>query len=196
MNKNKFILGSGSKWRAQILINAGINVRCVKPNVNEEDIYGDTPEELALNRAHAKAEEVARREQGYLVVGCDQVLGFKNKSYGKADHREMAKKRLKAFSGEMHTLHSAFVLALANHDRVSILHQEVVTAIMTMRPLSEVEIDRYLDTGEWVGCAGGYQFENHGRQLFSKVEGSESTIIGLPIDELLLCLQKLEIEID
>lgn len=185
------ILGSGSKWRANLLKSAGIKVSCIPPQLDESLIQGDTPIDLAMNRAKAKAMSVSQSHPYSYVIGCDQVLEFEGKPYGKAKNREQAKRRLIEFSGCTHQLHSAYTITKNTGEGIEVIDHSVVTASLTMKALSEQDIDRYLDTGEWQGCAGCYQFENEGGKLFSNVVGDESTIIGLPIKELLLTLSKI-----
>jgi septum formation protein len=71
------------------------------------------------------------------------------------------------------------------------LHEETVDIPMTMRALSDSEIADYVATGEWQGCVGGYRIEGAGRQLFDKISGDLSAIIGLPIKELTAVLSTL-----
>tara|TARA_B100001094_G_C18138255_1_gene776406 strand:+ start:597 stop:1184 length:588 start_codon:yes stop_codon:yes gene_type:complete len=191
LNINQLILGSGSKWREGVLREAGIVARCIKPNLDESLITGENPADLALQRSIAKAKRVftdlASEGASSVIIGCDQVLEFEGAAYGKAETREIAYDRLNLFAGKTHYLHSAFAIISGG---VAVA-QEVVTATMIMKPLNSQDIDIYLNTGEWQGCAGCYQYENKGGFLFEKAIGDESTIIGLPIKELSACLRDL-----
>ena len=100
--------------------------------------------------------------------------------------------RITEFAGQTHYLHSAFCLALGD----KLLHAECVDVPMIMRKLSESEIDRYVESGEWEGCVGCYQFENRGGLLFDpKTSGDQSSIIGLPIRQLNFAFLKLGINL-
>ena len=181
---NEIVLASESKWRKKILDDAGIPARCVSSGVDESEIISDSPKNQARLRAEAKARAVAKTCPDDVVVGCDQVLEFDEQAFGKAKDRDDARARLKAFSGQTHYLHSAIVV-FKDQKQQSL----VVTAKMMMKELSDDEIEAYLDTEEWVGCAGCYQYENQGGQLFSSVEGDITTIIGLPLSSLKRILQ-------
>lgn len=192
---NRLLLGSTSPFRAQVLRSTGIHFDTVSSLAREEDIKAPTPKLLASLRAEHKARHLPKLDDACLVITADQVLDFKGKSYDKAASRLEAKVRLQAFAGAEHKLHSAYCLALVQPgvSASRILKTRVVSATLQMRELSELEIEKYLDTNEWQGCAGCYQFENQGVQLMARVDGDYSTIIGLPLLELLQDLRALGI---
>lgn len=198
-NVTEIILASGSIYRRKLLESTGLNFRVETSRIDEEQIQVDIPAELAMARALAKSAEVAVRFPGALIIGADQVLGFEGKSYGKAVDAREARMRLTQFSGRTHTLHSAYVLAwkppaissAKNTGGSNALVKRIVDVAMTMRSLSEAEIDAYVATGEWKGCAGCYQAENRGVHLMSAPLGESSSIIGLPLPELLADLRAL-----
>ncbi len=76
-----------------------------------------------------------------------------------------------------------------------LLKRRVVDAKMFMRPLTDDEIEAYLDTNEWEGCAGCYQYENRGMNLFRAMEGDLSTVIGMPLPALLEDLREIGINV-
>lgn len=195
MKINRLLLASTSPYRLALLKQAGITVTAQRSDCDESTISAATPYALAKARSEGKGLDLAVEGEGSLVIAADQVLDFHGQAYGKADSREEAFERLRRFAGHEHSLHSAY--CLVHYDPKAgikrLLRSQVITAKLHMRPLSDQEIHAYLDTGEWEGCAGCYQYENRAVQLFDYVQGDLSTIIGLPIPALLKDLRELGI---
>ena len=182
MKINHFILGSGSTFRATVLRSLGFAFQVVAPSVNEEEIHASDPAQLALARALAKARAVAGQYPAALVLGADQTVDHAGRCFGKAANREEAGEQLRALSDKTHYLHSAFCLcARRDAGDVIVLAQRVVSVPMTMRKLTHGEVEHYLDTLEWQGCAGCYRFEARGGLLFAAAGGTNTDIIGLPV---------------
>jgi septum formation protein len=178
----RLVLASQSPHRQQLLNRMGIDFETVPAHgFNEEDIVARIPEDLALARARGKAHYVAARNPGKLVIGSDQVLDIEGESLGKAKDVSEARLRLQRLSGKTHHLRNGLVIALLQEDKVYEIFAGVISVPMTMRPLSMAEIDAYLETQEWMGCAGCYRIEGKGLFLFAAVTGAEPDIIGLPI---------------
>lgn len=195
MKINRLLLASTSRYRRALLNQVGISHEALAPEVDEYRIEADDPASLAWARSEAKGISLPFDGTPYLAISADQVLDFEGRAYGKAGTREEAKARLREFAGKTHTLQSAYSLVLYTAKGPSIVKTTVVPARMTMRPLSDQEIEAYLDTQEWEGCAGCYQYENRGMNLFSKIEGDISTVIGLPLPSLLEDLRELSINV-
>ncbi|WP_414903457.1 Maf family protein [Sphingomonas flavalba] len=142
------------------------------------------PRDLADALAEMKAVKLSARLPATLVLGCDQVLETaEGTTLSKPASREEAAAQLRALSGKRHHLHSAAVIAEGG--RAS--WRSVDRASLTVRPLTDGFIAAYLDA-EWpaiAGCVGGYRVEGPGVQLFSRIEGSHFTILGLPLLHLL-----------
>jgi len=185
------ILASTSKYRQALLKEAGLSFKAVASLADEKkhEVPGN-PKATAALRARVKGEEVAMRFPGHIVIGADQVCALGLEIFGKASSAVEAKARLRQMSGKTHELHSAFSLlyAVKTSDKQRslpvVLFEEVVTIPMDMRPLTDQEIDDYLQTGEWQGVAGCYQAENQGATLFTKPLDDLSAIIGLPLNPL------------
>lgn len=197
MKINRLLLASTSPYRLALLKQAGLVVTAQKPDCDESSISAENPKALAQARSEGKGLSVAVTKENApaLVIAADQVLDFQGQPYGKADTRQQAFERLRLFAGKEHALHSAY--CLVHYDPAAgirrILRSRVVTATLRMRALSNDEIEAYLNTGEWEGCAGCYQYENQAVQLFDDVKGDMSTIIGLPIPALVKDLRELGI---
>lgn len=195
MKINHLVLASTSSYRRAPLKAVGIGHRALSPTVDEESITARTPEQLALARSEAKGLGLPYDGEIYVAIAADQVLDFQGRAYGKAKDRAEARQRLTLFAGHEHVLRSAYSLVLYSDKGASLLKSRVVNAKMTMRPLAADEIEAYLDTNEWEGCAGCYQYENRGMNLFHSLEGDISTVIGLPLPHLLSDLREIGINV-
>jgi len=189
----KIILASSSIHRAQILKNAGIDVKTQTVRIDERAVERDlgemSPSNLALALSTAKAREVAARFPEYYVMGCDQTLEFDGSVLHKPQNIREAKERLKILSGKRHALHSGISLYKGSEE----IWHHVDTAYMQMRDLDEEFLTWYLHhVGENIlTSVGVYQIEREGIQLFSKIEGNYFTIIGLPLLTLISKLREL-----
>ena len=184
------VLASQSASRRALLQAAGVPFEALSPGVDEEAakeaLRGDGLDARALADALAelKALRVSRRVPGGLILGCDQTLSLDDGSMiDKAVDRADAEQILRSLSGRVHHLHSAAVIALNGEP----IWRHVERVRMTVRTLSDSFIAKYLDE-EWEHCrwcVGNYRIEGPGVQLFSKVEGSQFAIQGLPLLPLL-----------
>jgi septum formation protein len=184
------VLASQSASRRAMLTAAQVPFEALSPGVDEEAakeaLRGDGLDARALADALAelKALKVSRRVPGALVLGCDQTLSLDDGSMiDKAVDRADAARILRLLSGRVHHLHSAAVIALNGEA----IWRHVERVRMTVRPLSDAFIEAYLEA-DWEQlrwCVGCYRIEGPGAQLFSRVEGSQFAIQGLPLLPLL-----------
>jgi septum formation protein len=156
----------------------------------------DSDESRPGLEAHQAVCVLARRKlEAYLtlhpcpqlpVLACDTLIAFNGIVVGKADTYSEAATQLQRFSGAVQTVHSAWALyyrgqILSGHD----------SAAVRFRALSEDDIARYLNTGEWEGAAGSYRIQGVGRTLIQGIAGDEAVVIGLPLKHLCQTLSQL-----
>ncbi len=197
MKINRLVLASTSPFRKALLERIGVQVALAAPTADEALVKAVSPADLAVARSEAKGLSLQGEAAATLAIAADQVMEFDGKAYGKPADRQAAREQLKAMEGREHHLHSAYSLvAYADPSGPpQLLCSRLVTATLTMRPLRDDEIEAYLDTGEWKGCAGSYQFEHRGIHLFGEVRGDLDTIVGLPLRPLMEDLRRLGVEL-
>ena len=185
--KQPLILASQSRARQMLLANAGINFESEPAGIDERQIQKKSnlsaPGEIASLLAREKSLFVSCRRSGRYVVGADQTLALGTRLFTKPSGRAQAAEQLHALTGRSHELHSAVAVARDG----KILFEKIVVARMSMRQLSEAEIEAYLDeAGAAVtSSVGAYQLEGLGVHLFERIEGDHFTILGLPMLALL-----------
>ncbi len=185
--KDPLILASQSRARQTLLANAGINFEAVPAEIDERAVQQTSrlaaPGDIAALLAREKSLSVSVRLSDRFVVGADQTLALGSRLFSKPAGRAQAAEQLRALAGGTHELHSAVAVA---RDR-EILFETVTSARMTMRRLSDAEIEAYLgEAGEAItSSVGAYQLEGLGVHLFERIEGDHFTILGLPLLPLL-----------
>jgi septum formation protein len=182
----RLILASQSRGRRAMLEAAGVPFEAISPGVDEEAAKASLRAEhlnardMADALAELKALKLSSRFPGDLVLGCDSVVELQDgRLLDKAADRQEATEHLRLLSGRRHYLHSAAVIAEGGRA----VWRYVDRAAMHVRPLSDAFIADYLDR-EWEQarwCVGVYRVEGPGAQLFTRIDGSQFTVIGLPL---------------
>lgn len=172
----RLILASTSAARRALMDALGVEYQAAAPGVDEEVPPGTRPEDATRMLARRKAEAVAGRAAGALVLGSDQLVDLDGRALGKPEDEAAALGQLRSLAGRSHRIVTAVCLLGPG---VELEEVDVVT--MTMFPLSEEELRRYVGTGEWRGCAGGYRVESRGQALFQDVQGDRTSVQGLPM---------------
>lgn len=181
----RLILASASRIRRTVLENAGLAPMVEAASVDEDEIKrtmkaaGATAEAAAEALAETKANRVSARHRDALVLGCDQMLALDGTWFDKPTDRAAARTHLQAFSGRTHRLVCGAVVSRAG----ARLWHHVAVARLTVRPLSDDFIERYLDAAGPAAFAsvGAYQLEGLGAQLFTRIDGDYFTVLGLPL---------------
>ena len=186
--QNKIILASKSRVRKDILDKNNIDSVVEPSNVDEDNVKFSlikeqaTPEIISKNLAELKANKVSAKKMDKLVLGADSVIDLSGELISKPANREDAMKILKKLNGKSHVLISSVCISKNG----SMIWNYTDKATLTMKNLSDEELKKYLSkiSNEALYAYNVYQIEGEGRSLFSKIEGDESTIMGLPINQI------------
>ena len=184
----KLVLASKSKVRYEILSKYNVNCIVEHSNVDEEPIKesllneGATPEIISKNLAELKANKVSQKLNDSLVLGADSVIDLNGELISKPENREQAFNILKKLNGKMHNLISSACISKNG----SMVWNYTEKANLTMKKFTDNNLKEYLSkiTDETLYAYNVYQIEGEGRNLFSKIEGDENTIMGLPVDKI------------
>ena len=181
----QFVLASRSPRRRDLLAAVGLSPRIIASDVDETPRPDESPIPYGLRVATAKAEACPAAEP---VLAADTVVALDDEIFGKAPDAEAAVAMLQRLSGQRHQVHTAVAL------RPSLTHAIeaiVVTTQVSFRMLSRSEIERYVASGEPMDKAGAYGIQGLGGALVSKVDGSYTNVVGLPVEETLALLAPL-----
>ena len=183
------ILASKSKVRALLLKNAGLNFMSIDAAVDEEQVKlsyinaGYTPRDVVDVLADMKAKKISNKFPCQLVIGCDQILSFKDQIISKAKNRNDLVHQLKALKGNEHIVYSASVVYINKKPE----WRFIGSANMTMRNLSDNFILKYVEEN-WKKIqhsVGGYEIEGSGASLFSRIDGDHFSVLGVPLLQLI-----------
>ena len=185
---NKIILASRSEVRKKILNKSSINCEVVPANVDEDQVKESlikekaTPEIISKNLAELKANKVSRKKPNELVLGADSVIDLNNELISKPTNRKEALVILQKLNGQKHQLISSVCISKNG----SMIWNFTDVSTLTMKQLNLDEIKSYLAKirDKELYAYGVYQIEADGRSLFSKIEGDEDTIMGLPVKQI------------
>ena len=182
------ILASKSNIRKKILEENQITCRVEPSNVDEDTIKEGllkekiTPKIVSKNLAELKANKISQKFINEIVLGADSVIDFEGEIISKPNDRTEALEILKKLNGKTHQLISSVCISRGG----SMIWNYTDKASLTMKDLSDLELKTYLEkiSDEALYAYNVYQIEGEGKNLFSKIEGDEATIMGLPIKEI------------
>ena len=184
----EIILASKSLVRKKILEENGI--KCiVEPSNIDEDLIKESllkenanPKLISKNLAELKANKVSQKKNGNLVLGADSIINLNEKIISKPSNRDEALAILQKLNGQKHQLISSVCISKNG----SMIWNYTDIAVLTMKQMSNQELKSYLTKikDKELYAYNVYQIEGEGRSLFSKIEGDENTIMGLPIKQI------------
>ena len=182
--KDRLILASGSPQRFSLLVEAGFEPEVRIPEVDESIQTGESARSLVERLAIKKLDAVIN--VGECGVAADTVVSVNEKILGKPGTPEMALEMLQTLSGETHQVITGVALSGPKGRRSLIVATQV-----KWRELTKEEIVTYIKTGEPLDKAGGYGIQGGGKNFVVSFEGSFDNIVGLPVDEVISCLNEL-----
>ena len=185
---NKIILASQSEVRKKILNSNKVECEVMPANIDEEQIKESmlkekaSPKIISKNLAELKANKISMKNKNNLVLGADSVIDLNGELISKPTNREEALVILNKLNGKKHQLISSVCISKNG----SMIWNFTDTSVLTMKNFDLVDIKSYLKkiSDKDLYAYNVYQIEGEGRSLFSKIEGDEDTIMGLPIKQI------------
>ena len=182
------ILASKSEVRKKILDENNIKCAVEPSNLDEDEVkkslinQGATPELISKNLAELKANKVSQKNPNRIVLGADSIIDLEGRIISKPVNRDEAFHILKSLNGKSHHLISSVCISKGGN----MVWNYTDKATLTMKNFSDNELKLYLSkiSDEALYAYNVYQIEGEGRNLFSKIEGDEDTIMGLPIKQI------------
>lgn len=192
MKIKKIILASASATRKKLMDGTGLPYEVIKSSYEEDMTLSLPPKELAAYLSKGKAEDVAKKQKDSIIIAADTIIVYQDKILGKPHTPERAREMLRLLSGKGHAAVTGFTII--DTEGKAGVSRSVETKIW-FRDLTYAEIDEYIATGEPLDKAGAYAILDLGRKFVEKIEGSETNVAGLPMEELKEELKKFGINI-
>ncbi len=185
--KEQIILASTAKWRGQILTQLNLSHRMLPPRYSEPAFKDGNIESYVQELATGKATSLERDFPNAFIIGCDQMAVLDHEPMGKPQSINEAREQLHLLRGRTHRLVNGLTVIYKGKS-ITRLDE----AFLTMRDLTEEEIESYLKTEEFKGSCGSYKYEGLGASLFSEVTCKDPhSITGMPVSLLIGILRDL-----
>jgi septum formation protein len=173
------VLGSTSRYRAELLRRLGLGFEQAAPDVDETPLPGETPEQIARRLALAKARAVATRFPNAVVIGSDQVADLAGTPLGKPGTHERAVLQLRAMRGQTVVFQTALAVVCLE---TGFEQADLAAVKVVFRDLSDDEIEHYLRAEQPYDCAGSAKSEGLGIALLERIDNDDPTaLVGLPL---------------
>lgn len=174
----EIILASRSPRRLELLKKIRPVFRVVPSGIDEDKFRDSDPLRFALRAAEAKAREVGGRHPESLIIAADTVVNLEDEIYGKPKDRAEARAILRRLSGRRHRVITAVALFRQEDERLLTGYE---ISRVTFRTLADQEIDRYLESSEYLDKAGSYAVQEVGDAFVEKLEGDYENVVGFPV---------------
>ena len=176
------ILASASPRRRQLLAEAGCVFETLPPDQNAEDERqsNESPVEYVRRLAFQKAQNVADKVEQGIILGSDTIVLCGENILEKPTDRNDARKMLQQLRGQMHFVLSGLCLIRKASGNETVQQATDITRLM-MQPISDDDLEAYLNSGLWQGKAGAFGYQD-GNDWIAVLEGSESNVVGLPLE--------------
>ena len=183
----KIILASKSVDRTELLNRSGIPFEVLVSDIDEDKFKKRISDPILLVKELAKAkllyvkDELIKKNSQALIIAADTVVELNGVIIGKAENPEEACKIIKNLMGKAHNLITGIAISDTDDPKIIIDHDITTVEFLT---LSDAEIDNYVKTNEWKGRAGAYSINDKASLFISKISGSSSNVIGLPMHKI------------
>ena len=178
MGQPTLILASASPRRRELIARLGVTPDAIAPaDIDETPLKGEVPRDYAKRMAREKV-EAAASDDAFVLAG-DTVVAAGRRILPKAEDEATARQCLELLSGRRHRVLSAIALRAPD----GTLRERLSETVVIFKRLSADEIDAYIASGEWDGKAGGYAIQGIAEGLISRIQGSHSGVVGLPLFE-------------
>ncbi|MBN1209657.1 MAG: septum formation protein Maf [Myxococcaceae bacterium] len=171
------ILASTSSARRALMDGLGLPYQAEAPGVEEDVSPSLSAREAVQVLAARKARAVHARHPEAWVIGADQLVEVEGEVLSKPADREAARRQLGKLLGHTHDICTGVCLVGPGGHVAEALE----VSRLTFYPVTAEELERYLDLGEWQGCAGSYRVEGAGQALLARLEGDRANVQGLPM---------------
>ena len=185
---SRLILASKSPRRYELLKQVGLDFEVIPSGVMEDIFQKESPQEHVIRLAEAKVRDVASGYLDHWVIAADTIVYINGSILGKPRNREEAIEMLRHLNGQEHWVLTGF--SVCNLEKRKSDKEAVQTAVK-VKPLSPIEMEWYVHTGEPFDKAGGYAIQGIGSFMIESIRGSYTNVVGLPLCELIQMLNRL-----
>lgn len=186
----KIILASGSPQRKEILENIGLDFDIVESTYEEDMTLDMSPIELAKYLSHGKAQGVAKNYSNHIIIAADTFVVLDNKLLGKPHTEEVAKETLNKISGQTLDVITGYTIIGGSMEPPI---SNTATTKVSIKNLTDTEIDTYIKTGEPLDKAGAFGIQGYGALLIKEIHGDYYNVMGLPLFSLTQSLKEFNI---
>ncbi len=187
---SRLILASGSPRRKEFMSHLGLEFTVEVPNIDETPLINESPCDLVARLSKYKADNIAKKHPDDVVIAADTVVAFEDKILGKPSSREDAFFMIKSLSGHTHKVYTGLTV-----QKGMAVKSKVVSTEVTFDNLDDELIRNYVASGECDDKAGAYAIQGIASIFISEVKGSVSSVVGLPINEVVKYLKEFNIRI-
>ncbi|MEO1658110.1 MAG: nucleoside triphosphate pyrophosphatase [Pseudomonadota bacterium] len=181
----RLILASASPRRRELLAQIGyVPDEIVPADIDERELPGELPRRLAERLASEKAEAIRHQFPDDVVLTADTVVGVGRRVLPKTEEEDEARACLALLSGRAHRVYTGMAVSGPG----DIVRRRLVETRVRVRPLTDQHVERYVASGEWKGKAGGYGIQGAFSAHIISLQGSYSSVVGLPLYEAENCL--------
>ena len=180
------ILASASPQRRTLLEQVNLQpATIIAADVDETPLQGEMPRKFAIRMALEKGVKVATNFPNDYILAADTVVACGRRILDKVESRDAASKHLRLLSGRRHQVYGGVAVVTPG----GAFHTRLVTTQVTFKGLNGMEIESYLESGEWKGKAGAYAIQGIAGAFVKRINGSCSNVVGLPLYETLALLR-------